>query len=136
MAQGEAVRITGLKETVKRLKTFDAELVKEIKVIEREAMAPVAVLARAKAPVGVSNYDKHPGLLASTVRVSALQSSVKVSVGSAKTPYAGPIHFGWGRRHIHSNKFLYYAFDAEAPEVVRNVEHGVAELVARVFGGE
>lgn len=130
-SRGDAVRIHGLKETVKRLEAFDAGLVKEVKVIEREAMTPVLLAARAAAPVG---QDKHPGRLAASGRISALKFSAKVSFGSNAVPYAGPIHFGWGARHIKANKFLYRAFDAAKPEMVHLFNHSVEALVERVKG--
>ena len=39
-------------------------------------------------------------------------------VGKKKVPYAGPIHFGWGRRNIHPQPFLYEALDKRRDEVL------------------
>lgn len=51
-----------------------------------------------------------------------ITSSVTVSAGGARAPYASPIHWGWPRRHIDKQPFLMDALgrmvDRQLPEQV------------------
>ena len=40
-----------------------------------------------------------------------------VRAGFARVPYAGPIHFGWRKRNIQPQPFLYEALDKRRNEV-------------------
>jgi hypothetical protein len=72
----------------------------------RKAHLAVAQLvdraAKPNAPV-----DK--GRLAASERPAGTQSAAIVRAGSARVPYAGPIHWGWPNRHIVANPWLYDA---------------------------
>lgn len=46
------------------------------------------------------------GKLAATVRSAGTKTAGIVRVGTARVPYANPIHWGWGRRHIAANPFV------------------------------
>jgi hypothetical protein len=59
--------------------------------------------ARPNAPVGET------GRLAASERPAGTQSAAIVRAGSARVPYAGPIHWGWPKRHIVAQPWLYDA---------------------------
>lgn len=122
MPAAPIVRVTGLRETIKALKTVDANLPKALRTAGLEAAAPVAATAQSRAPV-------LSGALQSTVRAGATQRGAVVRAGGAKAPYAGPIHFGWPARNIKAQPFLYNAADARRSAVVKVYERRVSELI-------
>lgn len=71
------------------------------------------------------------GTLQTTLRAAATQKSGRVRAGFARVPYAGPIHFGWARRNITPNTFLYDALDQRRAEVVTAFDRQLGELIQR-----
>lgn len=55
------------------------------------------------------------GRLKDTIRSSGTKTYAVVRVGKAKVPYANPIHWGWGRRHIKRNPFVSRAAQETEP---------------------
>lgn len=50
------------------------------------------------------------GRLKRSIGARGTQTEGKVKAGTAsRVPYAGPIHFGWGRRNIRAQPFLHKA---------------------------
>ena len=58
------------------------------------------------------------GRLGKTIRAHKVVSGAKVSAGRTRVPYAGAIHFGWARRNIRPNPFLYDAADNRVNDVM------------------
>lgn len=127
-----AVRITGLKEMTKALKALDDGAGKRVTLLNKESAAVVAVTARAFAPVGQPPHDKHPGLLASTVKAGATQRTGYVRAGSASAPYAAPIHWGWASRNIAPNEFMRRALGFDAPAIGELWRRGFRALIEEV----
>lgn len=105
------VEVVGAKELRSAIKRAeDAGLVKELKAAHKEAAEVVAYEAQTIVPV-------KSGRLLESIRSAGTQSAGIVRAGKASVPYAGPIHFGWRRRNIEPNPFLYDAADARVDEV-------------------
>lgn len=115
------VQITGARELRAALVKMGAGL-GELKDIHREAAEDVATAARGGAP-------RVSGDLIGTIRVSVRQTGAGVLAGGRGVLYAGPIHFGWHRRHIVPQPFLYDALDERAGEVAERYQRRVDELV-------
>lgn len=49
---------------------------------------------------------RRTGRLAASMRSSGTQGAAIVRAGGARVPYAGPIHWGWPRRHIAAQPWL------------------------------
>jgi hypothetical protein len=49
------------------------------------------------------------GRLAGSERPAGTASAAIVRAGFASTPYAGPIHWGWPKRHIKAQPWIYDA---------------------------
>lgn len=131
----DTVRVDGLKGTVKRLKTFDASVGRELKLIAKSSAEIVAAEAQHEAPVGTSEErDKHPGLLGHSIKAFGAQAVARVQAGGAKLPYVGPIHFGWAAHHIKANQFLFKALATQSGAVRQRYEREIAALVERVEG--
>ena len=132
-----SVHIEGLDELRARLVRLDKKLGPRIKATNFEAAMMIAKTANTHVPVGggpKSPNDKHPGRLARTIRALATQQAAFVSAGSKAVPYAGAVHFGWHRRNIAPNPFLYDSVDDRRVEVVALYEVRVAALVEEAGG--
>lgn len=118
------IRVEGLNRLVRVLRDLNPELVAELKAGNRELAARVAAEASSKAP-------RRSGELAVSIRAGVTQRSGVVRAGKAKVPYAGPIHFGWPRRNITPNPFLWEALDARRTEIEREYLERVTRIVER-----
>lgn len=92
----------------------------------KAAAEVVAVEARNIAP-------RVTGHLAGSTRATATKVQGQVAVGSSSVPYAGPIIFGWPRRNIAPNPFIYEALDDRRGEVEDVYHRRVDELIRRVY---
>lgn len=71
----------------------------DLKTANARAASIVAQAAAASAP-------RRTGRLAATVRGNKAVGKAIVRGGSARVPYAGPIHWGWPARHIAAQPFM------------------------------
>lgn len=101
MGRAPVVEVEGLRTLRRSLKAAGVSL-GDLK----DAHAAVAQLViTAAAPAA----PRRTGALAASVRGSGTQSAAVVRAGRASVPYAGPIHWGWPRRHITATPWLYDA---------------------------
>jgi phage gpG-like protein len=121
------IRVTGLKQNVRALKTYAEELPAEVKALNQEAAKLVAREGVRRAPVGDT------GNLARSVRMSSTPTKATVLAGSnAVVPYAGVIHFGWPDHNIEPQPFLYEALDARRREVMEMFDLRIKAISERV----
>ncbi len=133
---GQTVRVEGLKDLTRQLRKISTDLVVEVKSVNLAAAKLVADDAADRAP-------RRTGTLADTIRAAGQVNSAIVRAGTAKVPYAGPIHFGWNRhadasRHIKGgpiapNPFMYDALDARRAEVESMYAARIERLKNQVF---
>lgn len=105
------VTIDGLNQLRRALKSLDPEAKEGFKQAGFASANIVADTARTLVPVITGN-------LRDTIRAALIESGGKVRAGVKAVPYAGPIHFGWGRRNITPQPFLYSAIDSRKQEVL------------------
>lgn len=103
------------------MKRMGADL-KDMQRTNKAASQPVAARARDIVP-------HLTGTLAASIRATATQKEGAVLAGSRAVPYAGPIHFGWPRRNISPQPFLYDALDDRRDDVVDIYNERVEDLV-------
>lgn len=122
------IQVAGVRELIRDLKRAGDEDAKAaLKAAHKEAAETVAVAARIRAP-------KVTGKLAGNIRSSSTLRSGRVAAGKKLIPYAGPIHFGWRRRNIKPNPFLYDALDGRRGEVLKTFQEAVADIAEGVKG--
>jgi hypothetical protein len=109
--QQTTVTIDGLNQLRRAFKTLSANATEDFKAAGYASATIVADEAKSLVPV-VS------GRLRDSIRAAMVQSGGKVRAGVKAVPYAGPIHFGWGRRNITPQPFLYQAIDRRHGEVL------------------
>lgn len=98
------VEIEGLNKLLRALEKLDDEAKQSFKDVGGRVGKLVAEQGREEAPV-------RSGALQRTIRAVNTGRGAKVRAGTARVPYAGPIHFGWRSRNIKPNNFLYRAVD-------------------------
>lgn len=125
---GERIKIEGLRDLVKNLRQIDPDLPKEIRQINYDAAGIVTSVAKGLVP-------HRTGRLQDSIRTLATQRGGQVAAGQASVPYAGPVHFGWLRRHITPQPFLYDALSSQRDKVYEAYEVQIDRLLDRVFGG-
>lgn len=127
------IEVEGAKETRRKLRDLEGGL-KDLKAAHKEAAELVAKQAAFLVPV-------RKGRLQASIRASGTQREGVVRAGTARVPYAGPIHFGWPTRPnkqrgwrggpIRPQPFIYDAMDRRIGEVLRVYEDRVEELIRR-----
>lgn len=110
MDEPARVEITGLNKLIRALGKLDDQARDDFK--EAGHAAATIVVGEAKRTV-----PYRTGRLYETIRAGRTVRGGRVYAGKARVPYAGPIHFGWGRRNIAPNPFLYRAADRRVNEV-------------------
>ncbi|MFD8496204.1 hypothetical protein [Amycolatopsis sp. NPDC059657] len=129
MARDFEVKVEGLKElrtAIRRAK--DDDLRKELAQAHKDTADVVARPASAAAP-------HRSGRLARTVKPSASVKGAIVRAGrGASVPYAGPIHFGWRKRHIRANPFLFRTAGKKRDEYTEVFRDRITRLVRRALG--
>lgn len=123
MARSGGFKVDGLKELQKEIrKTEDVELKKRLRLANKEAAQVVADQAKVEVP-------RRSGRLARSIGTQATQTSAFVKAGTAaRVPYAGPIHFGWPKRNIRPQPFLYEAMDKRIGEVRKAYEKNLGKI--------
>jgi hypothetical protein len=117
------VEIEGVNKLARALRDADAGMAETLKAAHLDGAK--AVLNAVRAPV-------QSGDLRATLKASATLRSGRVKAGRKKVPYAGPIHFGWQRRNIRPNPFLYDALDRRRQTVIALFMDGIESLTEQV----
>lgn len=123
-ANGPSVEVEGAKELRRALKHMQGDL-KDLTRVHKTAGQAVLDEAREIVP-------RVSGVLGRSIRVRASTSKASILAGKSSVPYAGPIHFGWRRRNIEPQPFLYDALDRRRQEVVDVYQDEVGRLVRKV----
>ena len=106
-----AIEIEGLHKLRRALIKLDDAARDDFKQAGYQAAEIVVNEAKRLVPV-------RSGKLGKTIRAHKVVSGAKVSAGRTTVPYAGAIHFGWARRNIRPNPFLYDAADNRVNDVM------------------
>jgi hypothetical protein len=129
------VQVEGLTELQRTLRALkDRDLNKKVRDVNKMAAEIVKPEARKTAPDGhrdpKSNKRYKPGKLEKSITVVASAKSAAVKAGSAsRVPYAGAIHFGFPKRHIRPNRFLFRAMARKGDEVSATYEREIETVL-------
>lgn len=126
MADANTVRVVGLPRLVATLRAAEVDL-DELKVATSAAGQIVLAAATATAP-------RRTGRLASSGKASKNRRRATITFGAAAVPYAGPIHWGWPRRHIAANPWVSKAAQATEPTWTQAYVRELDAILARVEG--
>lgn len=118
--------VQGARQLRRTLKAAGQDL-GDLKAAHAAAGAVVLPRAKGKAP-------RRSGALAGNIRASAAASSLTLRAGGARVPYAGPIHWGWAKRNIRPQPWIYEEINNSQPFLVRVYEDAVGRIVNRIRG--
>ncbi len=129
------VRVEGLddlKRSLRKLK--DTELNKKVRAVNKQAAEIVKPEARKTAPDHTRTPKDakryRPGKLEKSITVVASTNSAAIKAGSAsRVPYAGAIHFGFPRRGISPNRFLFRAMARSSDAVSDTYEREITAVL-------
>ena len=123
----EPIRLEGSREFRAALRAIGDDL-EDLKESHKDAAEIVARRAAVISP-------QREGLLRDSVDSKGTKTKGYVRAGGARSnvPYAGPIHFGWPKRNIRPQPFLYDAMDQRRDEVL-GVYSARLDALARLKG--
>lgn len=143
---GVTIRVEGIKELQRALRTADKMLPRELKrgmdVIAREILLPV-IASKMEAAFVLPLGDKkgthkfRSGKLLESLRAVSQQRAGIVKEGVASTPYAGWWEFGGTthtsrgsgeREFIHEGRTMYPALHETGPAIEAEMEHVMSAL--------
>ena len=122
----DAVRVEGLSAFIRAMKRAEVDL-DELKDATQRAGEIVLAAATGRAP-------RRKGALASSGRASRTTRRAIVRFGSARVPYAGPIHWGWPRRGIAAHPFALDAAKATEPVWLAGYARDLEQIATKVEG--
>ncbi|MFE5621725.1 hypothetical protein ACFQ8S_06885 [Streptomyces virginiae] len=77
-----------------------------------------------------SSKKYRPGKLDKSIKIQASAKSAVIKAGSAsRVPYAAAIHFGYRKRNIRPNRFLFRAMARKSDVVAATYERRIAGVV-------
>ena len=118
-----SIDVEGLRELRRALSKIDGG-VADLKAAHKDAAEVVEKRATQLVP-------RRSGRLAGSIRSTGQAATGVVRAGRAAVPYAGPIHFGWPRRNIAPQPFLYDALDDRRTEVIDVYADRLRKLIDR-----
>lgn len=129
MATVDPIKIEGLKDFQAAIRNAEDGLQKQLRVVFNEAAEIVVGSGRPFIP-------RRSGALAATLRASSGQRNATVSLGKAKTPYAGWIEFGGRvgpdqsvrRPFVPGGRSMYPAVRREEADIVAVMSRGLNRL--------
>ncbi len=113
------------REVRNALRRVDVKLPRELRKVNKEAADMVARATQPEIPTVTGRLKK-------STRAQATTTTAAVKSGSpARTPYAGPIHFGWPKHNIEPNEYIYRGLKKVEKKVIKLYERGIAKLMRR-----
>jgi len=124
-----SVQIVGGKEFRRTLKAAGIPL-SNMTNLHKQVAQVATDAARREAPRG----EDTPHLV-DTIRPGATQKAAIIRAGNnSSVRYAGPIQFGWGRRHIKANPFATRGAQQSEPRWTRLYEDYVNKALDQIKG--
>lgn len=119
--------VEGARQLRRTLKGANPQLLERLKAAHRAAAEVVAARARQLVPVD-------SGRLQATVRPGGTKTAALVRAGTARVPYARPIHWGWPRRHIVARPFMSDAAQQTEPQWLEQYHREVLAVLDSITG--
>lgn len=126
MSGEPAIRVEGLRQLKASMKRAGID-VQDLKDAHKAAAELVQRAAQPRAP-------RRSGRLAASMRSAGTQSAAIVRAGGARTPYAGPIHWGWPARHIVAQPWIAEAAEQTEPAWAHTYMAAIEAVVNAIEG--
>lgn len=130
MAAEGAIRIDGLREFQAALRTMDAGLPKQLRLILNEASKEVIDYAE-------SRFPRRSGRAAGSLKARSSQREARVALGGRRAPYAPWLDFGGeGRVHgrpparpfIKGGRYVYRGLEVRRARITEIMSEGLDQL--------
>lgn len=137
MAQRSAftVQVDGLREFQRNVRSLRSkELNKAVREANKASGEVLIPQAKHESPDGKrdakSSKKYRPGKLDKSIKVTASAKGAVIKAGSAaRVPYAAAIHFGYRKRNISPNRFLFRAMARKSDQVAATYERRIDAVV-------
>lgn len=126
------VKVEGARQLRATLRRAGHDL-EDMKATNRKVAEVVDNKAKKHAPVG-NDVHKRGKRLRDTIRPGATKTTAVIRAGGKKVPYANPIHWGWGKRHIRPQSFLMISARATESQWLQIYFHDLEEIVNKIEG--
>ena len=93
-----------------------------------------AAAAQIAATASAALAPEKTGRLKNTIRGAGTKTAAIIRAGFARVPYAGPIHWGWGRRYNTAQPFLSDGAQDSEGRWIRLYEEAVDKALEKVKG--
>lgn len=123
MADSVGVRVEGLNKLTRDLQALGLD-VDDLKGAFSSIAAEGAALAARYAP-------RRTGALAASIRGNKAKNKAVIAAGRARVPYAGPINYGWPKRHIAPSKFMQKADLEMQPKALALLEREINQAIQK-----
>lgn len=146
-----AIRVQGLRETIKSLEALGADRAEIVKAnfqaaetLRRQAQPLVPVYDGTKNRANGRTYVyKSGGSLKASLRSSKAKGYAKVVAGNSRVLYANPVHFGWFTdknnfidKNIKPNLFLYRAMNVVKYKIIEDYNRDMQQLIDKYGLGD
>jgi HK97 gp10 family phage protein len=122
------LRVEGVREVLRSMRRLDIDTKTELKPVHLKAAQIVAEAAAKRAP-------RRTGRLRDSVRATARVTGGRVAIGGGRgrmgIEYAGPIHFGWAKRNIKPQPFVYDVLDERRQKVLNVYQKEMQKLIKK-----
>ena len=125
-----AVSVTGGAKLRKQLKAAGDDL-SDLRAIHKRMADDVAGTAKTKVPVRSGRLKASIRGFGGTAKASVKAGNNRKSLSGVQ--YSGPIHFGWARRNITPQPFLYEALDDRRQDVINSYNAEIRRMVKNKF---
>lgn len=125
------ITVTGLADFQRSLRQMDADLPKQLRVMLNEAATVVIDWAVPRVP-------RRTGAAAGSIKARSSQRESRVAMGGRRAPYMPWLDFGGKvgpnrsveRPFLKNGRYLYAGLEANADDVQKIMERGLAQLAA------
>jgi len=131
------IQVDGLREFQRNVRTLrDKELNKAVREANKASGEVLIPQAKHESPDGrrdaKSSKKYRPGKLDKSIKVTASAKGAVIKAGSAaRVPYAAAIHFGFRKRGINANRFLFRAMARRSAQVAATYERRIQAVVQK-----
>lgn len=122
----EVVKVEGLSQFVRAMKAAGVDVM-DLKDANQAAGNTVLPSATARAP-------RRSGALAGSGRANRAARGAVIRFGSARVPYAGPIHWGWPARHIAAQPWVATAAESTEPRWSQTYLDALGTIIDTIEG--
>lgn len=128
-----SIRVEGLRETVRQLESLGAD---KAEILDAGYQAATMLIREAMPLVPLRS-----GALRNTLRPGRIKLGAVARAGSAKVPYANPIHWGWFvdkqtgvRRNVLPQPFFSKALGYSYQQIIADYNRNMQKLVDKHLG--